>query len=396
MKLLFAADMSFNYMKPYATREEAVRVMQGTAALFQKADFSILNLENIFGVRNDADAIPKSGPNLISDDSYIEYLHALSPTVVGLANNHASDYGENALFHTMEALSDSGYTCIGAGKNLEDAYRPAILEKDGVRVALIAVCENEFGTATDKHAGTAGYRLSLVAYAIRKAKQNGCRPILYFHGGNEGNPFPSPEKRDLYRHFIELGAEAVIAMHTHCPQGYEYYEGKPIVYSMGNFFFPHQPPVVSSWSHGYLCELELSESVEPVLQIHPYTFDFDRHTLLQGADKEEFLRYMDAISRPIADQTRLQELFDSWCLMPSASGYIKRMATWEDRLLVDGNTAEIVDLKNLFGCEAHNELLKNTLMMIYDGRVDAAKADLEIIEKLQNMEICNTSRNRCV
>lgn len=63
---------------------------------------------------------------------------------------------------------------------------------------------------------------------------------------------------ELYRHFIDLGAEAVIAMHTHCPQGYEFYNGKPIVYSMGNFFFPHKKDKEKSWYHGYMSELDIS------------------------------------------------------------------------------------------------------------------------------------------
>ena len=240
MKILFAADMSFNYVPNLPSAAEAAGVMRETAAYFRRADFSVINLENIFGDPADHTPIEKSGPNLISHEGFCAYLDALKPTVVGLANNHGGDYGESALLQTAALLKKKGYTVIGAGKNAGEAYRPAILEKDGVRVAVIAVCENEFGCAGRNSAGTAGYHLTRLTKAILSAKEAGMLPIVYFHGGNEYNPFPSPGKVALYRHFIDLGARAVIAMHTHCPQGYEWYEGCPIVYSMGNFFFPSE------------------------------------------------------------------------------------------------------------------------------------------------------------
>lgn len=221
LKIIFAAE-SFNYFDSFQGKEKALVAMAEPAMLFAQADFGMVNLENVLGDKADGEPIMKSGPNLISEDGFIEYVHALKPDVVGLANNHSKEYGENILFHTLELLGNSGYTCIGAGKNIEEAYRPAKLSKDGVHVAIIAVCENEFGIATEKVSGTAGYSLWRVARAIRQALNAGSKPISYFHGGNERSPFPSPGKVELYRHFIDLGAEAVISMHTHCPQAYEF------------------------------------------------------------------------------------------------------------------------------------------------------------------------------
>ena len=105
---------------------------------------------------------------------------------------------------TMKLLKQKGYVTIGAGKNIDEAYEPAILEKDGVRVAVIAVCENEPGIAEEHQAGSAGYSLSRVSNAIWEAKERGELPIIFFHGGNEYNPFPSPGKTELYRHFVDI------------------------------------------------------------------------------------------------------------------------------------------------------------------------------------------------
>lgn len=382
MKIIFAADMSVNYFETFAGQEKADVTMAEATGLFAKADFSMINLENILGNKDDGGPIIKSGPNMISDDAFIGYVHALKPTIVGLANNHSKDYGENILLHSIDMLRNSGYICIGAGKDIEEAYQPAKISKDGIDVAIIAVCENEFGIATKQVPGTAGFSLGRVTKAIKQALHEGCKPIIYFHGGNERNPFPSPGKVELYHHFIDLGAEAVIAMHTHCPQGYEYYEGKPIVYSMGNFFFPKPIKQMKSWSYGYMSELNITES-DVTLEIHPYTFDFDKLTLLKDADKAWFMEYMEHLCQPLQKEEELQNLFDSWCL---TQGYVDTLSGYRAELLGDGHAEEIKRLKNVFGCEAHNELVKNTLLMIYESRVERARTGVELIEKLQNMK----------
>lgn len=384
LKILFASDMSFNYIKEIPDKELVERLMSEASNVFEKSDFSIVNLENVFGSNQIGNPIIKSGPNLISDDSYIEYINIIKPTVIGLANNHAGDFGDEALFHTVDMLEENGYKCIGAGRDIAEAYRPAIFEKDGVIVAVFAICENEFGIADDESAGAAGYNLTMVTNAILSAKENGFMPIIYFHGGNEHNPFPSPGKVELYRHFIDLGASAVIAMHTHCPQGYELYKECPIVYSMGNFYFPSDQLAISkSWNYGYMTVLDISK-LKISIEIMPYKFDFGYHNLLSGAEKNNFLKYIEYISRPIKQSKLLKEYFDSWCIISGLNNYVNHV-TVSKEMLSDGAKA-LRHIKNIFSCEAHNELINNTIRIIFEGRYDNAKIHIDEIKRLQNMD----------
>lgn len=390
MKILFAADMSFNYISECPDAVQAKEAMKEPAALFDSADFSMLNLENIFGVREENEPIIKDGPNLISDPRFAEYVRALHPTVIGMANNHTKDYGERPMFETKAMFEREGYVCIGAGKNSDEAYRPAILEKDGVKVAIIATCENEFGTASETVSGTAGYSLSRVTHAIESAKANGCLPIIYFHGGHEGYPFPSPARRELYRHFVEIGAAAVVSMHSHCPQGYEIYRNAPIVYGMGNFYFPHFPMAEEenpAWFHGYMTELNVTNGAIG-LTIHPYRFD-DSITLLTGEERAHFDAYMEYLNVPIKTEHELERWFDSWCLVPSRFGYYQKLFPIQPDMAIDGNAAYFTPLKNVMGCEAHAELVKNLLYMLYEERVEAARPGVKRIEMLQHMQIPN-------
>lgn len=384
MKILFASDLSFNCFDRYPGDGAADAVMRGTAEVFRGADFRMVNLENVLGKAEDGAPIVKSGPNLLSDEAFVRFLDALNPTVVGLANNHAGDYGDAILLHTIDLLKGKGCQCAGAGKNLDEAYLPAVLTKDGVTVEIFAVCENEFGIAEDDKAGAAGYRLSRVTAAILGARERGNLPIVYFHGGNETNPLPSPGKVELYRHFVDLGAAAVVGMHTHCPQGYEFYRGSPIVYSMGNFYFPSDSfRECGTWNCGYLSLLDVREDGIG-LEVIPYRFDFTSHEILSGRAKENFLNYLEEISRPIADPALLQSYFDAWCTIAGIGGYLNDVV-FSDAMLTDpAKIGAVAKLKNIFSCEAHNELIRNTMKIIFEGRTETAKARVGQIRAWQN------------
>ena len=384
MKILFAADVSFNYIPEYCGDEKAVSAFSEVAEEFQNADFSMVNLENILGNREDYEPIEKCGPNLIAEDSFIKYIETLNPSAVGLANNHTYDYGEKAMLHTMDLLRSRGYQICGAGENIDEAYRPAVFQKDGVKVYVIAVCENEFGTAKKNLSGAAGYNLTRVKNAIKSAISEGAKPIVYFHGGNEKNPFPSPGKKELYRHFIDMGASAVIAMHTHCPQGYEVYDGAPIIYSMGNFYFPtpSASDLMPSWSIGYMTKLDISEDGIS-FEIIPYRFDIDGLYLLKGAEKENFMKYIGELCNPIGDDGKLQEYFDAWCAIYGIGGYLNFIAFKAE--MVSGTSCAC--LKNLLSCEAHNELIQNSIKIVFERRCEEAKKYIPHIKNMQNIKL---------
>ena len=406
MKILFASDMSFNYFCSFPGKEAARRTLENTAKYFKAADYSVVNLENILGVREEGTPIPKDGPNLISTEDFIEFVDALSPSAVGLANNHTRDFGEGPMYRTIELLTSRGYQAFGAGRSIEEAYSPAIFEKDGTRVAIFAVCENEFGIADDDLPGTAGYSHARVKRAIKAARAEGMLPIIYFHGGNERNPFPSPAKVEMYRDFVDMGAAAVIAMHTHCPQGYEIYEGAPIVYSMGNFFFPKPglettlklPPerlaqYLPTWSYGYMSLLDVTKDGIK-LETVPYKFDDVSHTVLSGDELSHFNAYLAHITAPIADEKKIRTLFDSWCMIAGLGynaqiSYMNTVDKFRLEMIDDfkeNRTRPMTCIKNVFSCEAHNELITNTFNLIYNEKTEEALKGVDYICKLQRFE----------
>ena len=381
MKILFGADVSFNYIEGEVTRERAEKVMQNTSKVFRNADFSIINLENMMGDKEKYEPIVKTGPNLISDDSFMNYIDVLKPSALGLANNHLFDYGTGCFHYTRDLLKKKGYLFAGAGDNIDEAYEPIVFEKDGKKVAIICICENEYGIAELNKAGSAGYQLGRTTKAIKSAIENDMMPIVFFHGGNEYNPYPSPYKVELYRHFIDIGAKAVFAMHTHCPQGYEYYNDSPIVYSMGNFYFPENGNA-PSWSYGYMTLLD-TDTLK--LEIIPFNFDFESHNVLEGDEKEKFIKYIEFISKDYNDEAKMREYFDSWTHISGFPAYLNVVTYSKDML--DCNQEKIKEIKNIFSCEAHNELIEACTKIIYDNALESSKKYVDRLRKLMNMEI---------
>ena len=364
MKILFASDLGFRGVDERVSNEYVESALFDAKEAMKGADFRMLNLETLFN--ESYPPIVKSGPNNRALPGYFHSLGYMNIDLVGLANNHTGDYGEECVYHNMKLLSENGFKYCGAGKNIDEAYKAEILEKEGERVSVIAVCENEFGTARVDFAGSAGFNLKRTYDAIRREKAKGNYAVVYFHGGNEGNPFPSPKKRDLYRLFIEFGADAVVGMHTHCPEGYEIYREKPIIYSMGNFFFtpnPKCPPTPDdAYFLGYMSELEFkggNVSFRPI----PYKYNVDRLTVLRGKQLETFEGYLKTISAPIKDEEELYRYFKGWCLIMGP--IYAEHAKFSKEMI--GNQEKCIHMKNAFCCEAHNELLCEYMQLCYDG-----------------------------
>ncbi len=388
MRILFASDVSFHpFGDQYPGGEVAHSAMAEARACFDRADFSVINLESVIANRRSDTPISKSGPNLSFSPSFLGFLEALAPSAACLANNHTGDYGDEPIRATLCALRELGILPFGAGETIREAYRPAVFEKDGERVAMIGVCENEFGIAKEDKAGAAGYSLGRVTEAIRSAREQGNTPVVFFHGGNEHNPFPSPKKQELYRHFVDLGACAVIAMHTHCPQGYEVYRNAPIVYSMGNFFFPAAKGLgrLPVWNYGYMALVSIENGIARLEETIPYRQDFSGVHLLENEELKHFRAYQQAIALPLCAPALLEQYFNAWCL------HRDYCAKFSERYPREGSAAFI---RNLLWCEAHNEVASTEARLRFEGINEPDPTLLSHLLTLQQMEIPADLQNK--
>jgi len=162
------------------------------------------------------------------------HVHAVS-----LANNHSGDYGRGALSETMSHLRASRLPFFGAGRDLASAHAPLILQRNGLRIALLGYDEfhPRWFEARQDAPGVAWSEDEQAALDIARARAHADVVIPFLHWGWENTPRPSERQRQLAHLLIDAGADAVVGAHPHVTQGAEQYRGKPIVYSLGNFVF---------------------------------------------------------------------------------------------------------------------------------------------------------------
>lgn len=201
------------------------------------SDYRVFNLEIVLGDECMLKPIKKAGPNLLAKKECINGIRELKPNLVLLANNHIFDYGIEGLDSTINILSDNNIKYTGIIDNINATYHPYIFEKDGLRVGIFNVCENEFSSATLNNKGTNSLIESKCYYEILSCKKELDRLIVIFHGGKEFYQYVSPNLRRICRGFIDFGADCVIVQHTHCIGCREKYKGKEILYGQGNFIF---------------------------------------------------------------------------------------------------------------------------------------------------------------
>ena len=236
MKCLFVGDVS-------PTKTNAALFAAGdidtlfanTLSLFAGNDLNMINLECAL---TDAEPpISKIGPPLKAPVQTAEVLKKIGVHVCGLANNHFFDFGKKGAEDTLAALSAAGILTTGYGKNAEDAKKPLIIEKDGERICLIAVCEHEYSYALADRVGCHGFDPFETPLAVREAKAKYDRVVVLYHGGKELCQYPSPRLRTACRAMAKSGADLILTQHSHCIGCYEQFEGCHILYGQGNFHF---------------------------------------------------------------------------------------------------------------------------------------------------------------
>lgn len=335
----------------------AAGVLEPLAKALGRATFRLLQFETVL---TEADTpIDKSGPNLKSPHEAADFAVAGKFDAALLANNHTGDFGEAALLETIAELKKRKIAVVGAGRDPKDAAKTLFLERGGFCLAVINACEHEFGWAWGDHAGSNAIDLDDIRKKIASAKRRADAVLVVLHGGNETNPLPSPGMTRRLRGIADMGADAVMNIHTHCPQGVEIYRGVPIVYSPGNFYFPYPNVKSEMWYSGYVPEFVFSRRGACGLKLTPYVADLNGVRPLTGPRLRKFLGYLKELSAPIADASEIAAYFEAWATLmgPAIGGNRHTPEKIEPEKLDRETRRALLPFRNLFSCEAHNELM---------------------------------------
>ena len=346
-----------------------------------KADLSFVNLESPLCANGNA--IKKIGPNIRAHPDCIYSLSEADFNVIGLANNHIMDFGEVGLAETIASCRGLKLSVCGAGKALQHAQRPLILDVKGTKVAYIAIAENEFSIARSDKAGAAPLDPIENILQIESARRKADFVFVCLHGGNEYFSYPRPGLRKICSFFIERGVDAVICHHAHVPGAYEFYMDKPIVYSLGNLIFDTPKPP-AGWDKGYAVFLDYSIETKTLknFQILPYSQSVSQNGIvkLKGGEKQTFLGRIAEYNDILADKDAYRKTWDDFCEKKKKSvlfehyfpvqfrgmGRLSRLINLE-RFLVPTQKNKKIKL-NMVRCESHLELLQSILACVKSGR----------------------------
>ena len=277
------------------------------AVIQHDVDYAIVNFESPV-VLEDAEAISKTGPHLKCTAKAVESIGYAGFNCVTLANNHFRDYGEKGVRDTIAVCRDHAIDCVGGGVTLGEAEKVLYKTIKGKTLAIINVCEHEWSIATATNGGAAPLNPVANYYKILEAKSQADYVVVIVHGGTEQYNLPTPRMQQLYRFFIDAGADVVVNHHQHCYSGYEQYRGKYIFYGLGNFCFDRDSKKIDGWNEGFLLKLKLGESIR--FEIIPYRQCAEMPKIDMAVDVESFVKRIEALNVIIADDIALQRSFN--------------------------------------------------------------------------------------
>ena len=240
----FARGLASNYILAGRGRE----VFAGVRDALTAADVAIGNLESVLRDRGDfADppgirvfAGPHQGAALLRDAGF---------DVVATSNNHAWDHQRAGILESLAHLDSAGVGRAGTGATVAEAWRPAIVQRRDWTVAVFSLTLI-FNHPSMSVVGTPA--ACCVAWADTARFRREARyardslgadvVIVSVHQGLEYRDVPRWDEIRVIRGLARAGADAVVGHHPHVPQGIEWVDGKPILYSLGNFVFRQNSP----------------------------------------------------------------------------------------------------------------------------------------------------------
>ncbi len=218
---------------------EALRVLEDAAP-----DAWVVNLET--GVTRSDDFAPGKAVHYRMNPENLASLSVARPDVCALANNHVLDFGRRGLEETLDTLAEAGLRAAGAGRDEEEAWRPAIVDvPGGGRVLVFSYGLPSSGipsgwAATGDRPGVAYVpkpspgRAAAIGERVRRAKLPGDVVIASVHWGSNWGYEVSRDEARFARILIDSGVDVVHGHSSHHPRPAELYRNGLVLYGCGD------------------------------------------------------------------------------------------------------------------------------------------------------------------
>lgn len=282
-------DQSTSFDAVYAVQNNPGYFFEKVKDIFEADDLTVVNMEGTLTTSEDRQEKTFA---FKGDPSYTAILTQGGVEAANLANNHSHDYGEQGYEDTIQYLEEAGIQTFGYD-------RTAVLDVKGVKVGLVGIYELKDGLG----------RQQQVMDTIQNVKNQGAQIVIVsFHWGTEKSNIPDDTQKTLAHLAIDQGADLVVGHHPHVLEGIEKYQGKNIVYSLGNFCFggnknPSDKDTMIfqqtfTIENGSLVQDDITNII-PCSLSSASGYNNYQPMVLEGAEKERVLQKIEGFSEEI-------------------------------------------------------------------------------------------------
>jgi poly-gamma-glutamate capsule biosynthesis protein CapA/YwtB (metallophosphatase superfamily) len=304
IRLALAGDTMLGREVAAAIARDGVEplVADEVVAVAREADLFVLNLECCIAESGEPWPDPRKPFFFRAPPSAVELLVRLGVDCVTLANNHALDFGVEALLETLEHLRSVGIACVGAGADREAARAPATVERGGFRLAVLGASDHPRAYAAGPGSPGIAYGLDWLPEAVARARSNADAVLVTPHWGPNMLAAPLPRVRKTAAELRAAGASLVAGHSAHVFHGV----GDGIVYDLGDFLDDYAVDPVLRNDLGLLFLVDLDAGGPTRLEAVPLALDFCHTRLAEGADAawiaRRFRRACRALGTEVAEE----------------------------------------------------------------------------------------------
>lgn len=304
MKIIFIGDLMLGRLVNDLLKAKPKEYVWGdTLPIFEKADLRICNLECVISDKGEPWSMTPKIFHFRTDAKNIEALKAAHINLISLANNHILDYGYEALEECLKILRAGGVRYSGAGINIKEAMRPAFVTIEGITVGMLSFTDNEPSWEAAKRRPGVFYlpidltdqRAQRLFKIVESAKKKADLLIVSAHWGPNWGYRPYPPHISFAHQLIDRGADIVFGHSCHVFQGIEIYQGRPIIYSSGDFVDDYAVDEIERNDQSFVFVVECYKDKTAKLELYPTVIRDFQAWLASGEEKEEIAEKMQAL-----------------------------------------------------------------------------------------------------
>lgn len=293
-------------------RKNPESIFDSVASIIKQGDINFFNCETTYTDRG-YPMHPRI--SFRKEPRNVAGIKAAGFNVACVANNHALDWGPDGLFDTTQYFTQNDIAVVGGGKNKEEARRPVIVGKKGIKVAMLAynsIIPQGYAATADSpgcnpmriwtsyqqiELEQPGTPCRILTFAnkddlktmredIRNVRTGVDAVIVSFHGGTHFTPVEvAMYQEEISRAAIDAGADLIISHHAHHLKGIDTYKGRVIFHGLGHFATDFHFPPRDKVSAGFKQMMELFKwdpYADPEWSDYPFPADFRKTVIVRA------------------------------------------------------------------------------------------------------------------